>query len=223
LEFGVSKRKAMELINALSGGTILRTHTARQSYVVPPGVGNLYLLHRRYLESRGFDPDEIVRKWSVQGIGIAARLSWRLFIPVSYQGRAVSWTTRSVSHDARQRYISASPAEELMNHKHIVYGADNCNHSVVVVEGPVDAWRVGPGAGALFGTTWTSAQVTKLAIHPCRFICFDSSPEAQKRACELATELSAFEGRTEVVKLDAEDPGSASLKEIGRLRRHARL
>ena len=121
------------------------------------------------------------------------------------------------------RYISASAEQEKINHKHLIYGQDFCHHSIIVVEGPLDAWRIGPGAGALFGTAFTTAQVRKIVKYPYRYIVFDSSAEAQRRARELAEQLSAFQGITETIELDAEDPGSASPKEIRRLRRVTKL
>jgi hypothetical protein len=189
----------------------------------PVGIEPLSGPHNRYLRDRSFDPAEIARLWQVQGIGIASRLSWRLFIPIMHQGEMVSWTTRSIGQHVAQRYISASAEEEKINHKHLVYGQDYCHHSIVVVEGPTDAWRVGLGAGALFGTGFTTAQVKKIVRHPFRYIVFDSSMEAQARAGELADQLSAFPGRTEVICLDAKDPGCASEREIRRLRKVARL
>ena len=37
------------------------------------------------LKKRGFNPSDIQRLWGVQGIAIASKLSWRLFIPITYQ------------------------------------------------------------------------------------------------------------------------------------------
>lgn len=190
--------------------------------VEPKHRGPLQKPHRHYLRNRGYEPKEIERLWQIEGIGIASRLSWRIYLPITWKRRRVSWTTRSIS-DRGQRYISASAQEEAIPHKHIVYGADYCRQSIVVVEGPLDAWRVGPGAGALFGTAYTQAQLSILSHYPYRTICFDAAPEAQERAEQLAGDLCCFPGITEVVVLDAADPGSASRREIRALRKAAKL
>ncbi len=220
---GLDERQARELAATVTLDQPIPRERTKISLKIPRGIGPLQESHERYLWDRGFDPEEILRLWKVQGIGIAVRLSWRLFIPIIYQGEIVSWTTRSIGHGVIQRYISASSEEEKINHKHLIYGEDYCCHSIIVVEGPTDAWRVGPGAGALFGTGFTTAQVKRIVSHPYRCIVFDSSMEAQARAEELADQLSAFPGQTEVICLDAEDPGSATDKEIRRLRRAVRL
>lgn len=189
----------------------------------PPGVGEMQKVHRRYLRGRGFDPDDLARVWALGGIGLAARnLAWRIYIPISEFGKQVSWTSRSIG-DRQPRYLSASLKEEAVPHKEVVYGLDFCVNSVVVVEGPADAWRVGPGAGAVFGVSFSVSQVRRLARIPFRTICFDNSKDAQDRADQLAQDLSAFPGRTQRVALDADDPGSAGEREIRLLRKAAGL
>lgn len=199
---------------------------SRTTLQEPKGKGSLCDAHRQYLLGRGFSVKAIsslVNLWQVEGIKQAPRLGWRLYIPVVYQGRKVSWTTRAIGKRVHQRYISASAEQEVINHKHLVYGFDFCSHSIVVCEGPIDVWKVGPGAGALFGTAFTTAQVKLLVSIPRRFICFDSSREAQRKANELACQLSCFPGVTENLLIDAKDPGEASAREIKLIRRAARL
>lgn len=219
----ISNAKADEFLRSYESESLFKPERSRVSLQVPSGIGPLHARHRRYLRSRGFDPDVIEQVWGVQGITIAPRLSWRLYIPIVEKGKQVSWTTRAVGERVEQRYISASAEEESKNHKEVIYGADFCHHSVVIVEGPTDAWAVGPGAGATFGTAFLPAQVRRLIEFPHRFICFDSSPEAQRQAEELASQLACFPGITENIQLDAKDPGSASRKEIKLLRKVAKL
>lgn len=188
---------------------------------LPKGLEPLAAPHRRKLEGRGFDPDELEKLWRLQGLGRTAELPWRIFIPIFYRSKMVSWTTRSLGE--KQRYISASLADEDMDHKHLLYGQDYCGHSIVIVEGPTDVWNVGPGAAATFGLSYTVQQVKKAGAHPYRYVCFDSSKAAQSRALQLADLLSVFPGETHVVELDAEDPGSASKKEVKALRKLAKL
>lgn len=220
---GAGREQAEEVLASLTQGTPIKREITRVSLQEPKGRGPLLAAHRKYLRERGFDPKEISRIWGVEGIGMDVRLGWRLYIPITYQGVRVSWTTRSISLTARRRYISASAEQESMNHKSILYGVDLCHHSIVVVEGPTDAWAVGPGAAATFGTAFTTAQVNEIARFPYRFICFDASPEAQRNAVFLANQLSCFPGTTENVVLFAKDPGCAPEKELRALRKLARL
>lgn len=181
---------------------------------LPTGLGDLLPAHRKYLRSRRFDPDEVSAVWGVQGIGIAPRLQWRLFIPIVHQGKTVSWTTRSIDPDAERRYITAGPHEEAMRAKTLLFGMQHVRHAVLVTEGPTDAMRLGPGAVATMGLVWTREQLALIARVPVRGICMDNEPEAQRRARKLCDELALFPGRTLRLEIDADDPGEASDREV---------
>ena len=194
----------------------------RKDVQLPGGIGKLLPKHKRYLHGRGFDWSTIEQVWKVQGIGaLSLRLAWRLFIPIYHRGVVVSWTTRSVKPGTALRYLSAKEGDEVIPHKDILYGADYCSRAAVCVEGPTDAWAVGPGAVATCGIGYSRSQLRHLSKFESRFICFDNSKAAQKRAQALARELAVFPGRTAVIALDAEDPGTAKPAELRQLRRAA--
>lgn len=223
LELGASVKEAKEFFTDNSNRQILKPEWEKptnRKLKTPKFVEPLAKPHRRYLEGRKFDPDEIATVWNVGGIGMRGHLKWRLYIPIYLNGVQVSWTTRSVGKDAKQRYLSAAEDEEIMNHKHVVYGLDFCTQTVIAVEGPTDAWAIGPGAGGMFGTAFTSQQVAALARFPRRFVCFDAASPAQRTARELCERLSVLPGTTENIVLDAKDPGSASKKELAELREY---
>jgi DNA primase len=192
----------------------------RAGLKLPKGLGLLKTQHRRYLKNRKFNPKELEALWNLQGIGVAARLAWRLFIPITLDGQVVSWSTRSLSDDHEGRYITASPNEEAVDHKSLLYGEDLVRgNAIIIVEGPTDAWRIGPGSVATLGTGYSRAQVKRMTSYAVRAICFDSEPAAQRRAGRLADLLEPFPGETVVVELDAEDPGKASPREVRLLRK----
>jgi hypothetical protein len=188
--------------------------------VEPKGVGRLLTPHREYLRHRGFDPESVERLWDVRGTGMFCDLPWRLYIPVKYQDETVSWTTRACSDSAKTRYLSAAPDQEKVPLKSMLYGEDYVVNAVVVVEGPLDVWRIGPGAVATCGTAFSKAQVLRLSRFPVRAVCFDSDRAAQARAKKLADQLDVFDGKTCVVRLQTgKDAAEASSKEIAKLRR----
>lgn len=187
---------------------------------VPSGVGPLLGAHRRYLAERGFDHNKLVDIWGIGGLGVVPDgLSWRIYIPINYLGEQVSWTTRSLDPAASLRYKSAPTDQESIPHKHILYGAEYARHAIVIHEGPIDVWRTGPGAVATCGQAYSIQQVKEMARYPVRAICFDSTPDAQRRARRLAASLAVWPGDTSIVTLDAKDAAEASAHEIRRLRK----
>lgn len=184
----------------------------------PRGVGPLLNAHLAYLRGRGFDPPTLERLWGVRGLGLTPRLGWRLWIPVHLDGRIVSWTTRAIG-DKGTRYVHAKPEQEAIPIKSLLYGWDHVRRATMVVEGPTDAWRIGPGAVAVMGLQVTADQLELIGRVPRRIVCFDSEPAAQKRAGKLCRLLTAFPGETRSVELKADDPGEAGEEEVAQLRK----
>ena len=187
-------------------------------YNPPRGVAPLLPIHQQYLKKRRYDPDELVELWGISGIGNESRLPWRIFIPISDGSKPVSWTTRAIGEKVELRYLSAPPEDESVPLKHLVGGLQHVYHSVVVVEGPFDMFRIGPGSVCTFGLTVTSDQVLLLSKFAVRVIVFDNDPVAQGRAQKLANALSVFPGTTDIIQLSGHDPDTAPEEELEELR-----
>jgi len=215
----VEVKEILDTYEPLLSQQTTRPTIRRGKVVVPEGVGKLRQAHRDYLMKRGLNPKTIQTLWGVRGISFAKYLQWRLFIPIVYDGEMISWTTRSISKSAEKRYIAASEDDEKLPGKSVLYGEDFCRETVIVCEGPVDVWKVGRGAVATMGTSYTQSQLLRLLRYPRRYICFDSTPEGQVRADSLCEALMAFPGKTRKVILDAKDAGEASAKELRDLRK----
>jgi hypothetical protein len=196
---------------------------------VPPQVGPLLPAHRKYLKFRGFDPDEIVETWGVGGIGnFAGNLSWRLYIPIHQGGKVVSWTTRSIADmpgwpsivtGSLVRYRNAPDRDSAVSARDVLYGADKCRHAVIVVEGQLDAWAIGPGAVAVGGLGASMSQIAKIAKFPVRVLCLDSSPEGARENDMFEEWLRSMPGETIRVTLETgKDAASADKSEVEELR-----
>ena len=115
--------------------------------------------------------------------------------------------------------MNSPPEEEKYPLKKLLYGEDLALSSLIVVEGPLDAIRIGPGAVALCGVLFSNSQVSRIIRYPKRGICFDNEPKAQERARKLCETLKLFPGETYLITLKSKDPGEASDSEIKELRR----
>lgn len=186
---------------------------------LPNGIAAMQPVHRRYLAARGLDADAIARLWGVEGIGLASWWRWRLFIPIrDAYGTMVSWTTRAVGKSER-RYINAPADDEAEPASQLLYGADLAREAIVIVEGPVDAWAIGPGAVATCGVGYSSAQMLLMTRYPVRAVCFDAEPAAQRRAARLCRDLGAAPGKTINIQLQTgSDPADADPAEIAEIR-----
>jgi hypothetical protein len=216
---GESYRECRKLLESLPRSSRMRQDASKSkgSLQTPSGLEPLTGAHRRYLVGRGFDPDQISSLWGVQGIGLSAHLSWRIWIPIHHQGEVVSWTTRTIGKGVR--YISAKPEQEKVPHKSLLYGSDYARHSIIICEGPTDVWRIGPGAVATLGVVYSRHQLRAMAAYPVRVVCFDNEKDARKRALELVTILDGYPGETKMIRVEtAGDVAEADDEEVETIR-----
>lgn len=219
---GIPKSEAYKVIKSFSfldSDSLPQSHHTG-TYRPPRGVGPFSSKHKSYLRSRGFEPDSIQKLWNVQGIGLHPRLAWRLFLPISDQlGKDVSWTTRAIAENAARRYISASSDEEAHPHKQLLYGASMARHAAICVEGPIDAWSFGVGGVATFGLSLTQSQIHLMGQFVRRVVCFDSTPDGQRKARQVCQQLSILPGETLNIELESgKDANSADPREVAEIR-----
>lgn len=189
----------------------------RGTLKIPYGVSDLLPIHKQYLMGRNIDPEYAIKTWKIRGLSQVGKLSWRIFIPIHFKEEVVSWTTRTI-RDSSIRYLSALAEHESIPHKSLLYGEDYAKDTIIVCEGPLDVWKIGKGAVATFGTSVSASQILKMIKYPNRIICMDQEPNAQKTAQNICDTLSLFPGETYNLVLDSKDPGSASEKEIKKIR-----
>ena len=188
----------------------------KRELIYPKAVCPMAHPHKEYIRSRGLNPLEIQKLWSVSGLGMNPQWPWSVFVPIHHHGKVVSWMLRSIG-EAGKRYHFAKKEESLMDVNQILYGEDYVRDTIIVVEGVFDVWKIGPGACALFGNSFTDAQVYRIRKYPKRIICLDR--DAQYRAGNLCDLLSVFPGETMNVVLETgKDACEASPKELSQLR-----
>lgn len=205
----------------------------------PTGTSSIKDPHKRYLQSRGFDPDEIVEKYHILGTGPVAfvkikddkgnefkiNYSNRIIIPIIYQNKVVSYQGRDITSKAELRYRTCPLSEEVMPNKHILYNLDNCDETIVIMEGALDTWKWGDGAASTFGIQWKDEQLLCLLDFGVKraVVMYDWEPQAQKQAKKLVSTLKLFGISAKNYNLGDKDPAELSEKEIWKIKLELRL
>lgn len=189
-------------------------------FLPPEGIAPLTAPYRRYLASRGFDPDVCEAVWGFRGTPGVGEYAWRVYLPCpGRDGKDGSWTTRAIGPRVEKRYLSSPPTREVRPLKSLLFGEHLVRgHALVVCEGPLDAVAVGPGAVATCGLGVTPAQLRRIAQYPVRVFCFDSEVQAQRRADEAIDLLGAFAGVSYKVRLSGKDATDSPADERDELR-----
>jgi hypothetical protein len=180
--------------------------------VVVPG-GDLEWYHRKYLEKRRYDPDYLIREYKVKGTTPTSEQGTRVYFPIYYGGEVVSYQGRSIRDDAYLRYLTASPDEEKVFHKSILFNLDNCkSETIVMVEGVFDALRLGKyDVCATFGTGFMPEQLLLLKPYKRIFMLYDSEIPAQEKAKKAANMIANISGgEVYTVNLGEGDPDELS-------------
>lgn len=228
LLIGCSYPEARELIKEYDNAieyTVERKTPKRKEIIFPKDTRELSELrpHRKYLERRNYDPEEIVRLWKVKGTGFLGSYKFRILIPIILNQKIVSYTARDITDRAQLRYKSCKIEEEVIHHKHICYGTDYVKYRrAIIVEGPMDVWRIGPGALSTFGTAFTPQQLIFLStIIDEAFILYDREEQAQKDAQKLYYGLSGIINHVEIIEPPtyAKDPGQMKEKDAEDMRK----
>jgi len=182
----------------------------RRTIKFPLRTERLCKAHIKYLRSRGFDSLQLVKTWDLTGtMHLSGIWNWRIIIPIhNADGTVVAYTGRSIK-DAKPKYRTVSDKDALESPADQLYGIHKVTgDAVMIVEGPIDVWRLGPGAVATLGVDWTQVQANKLRRFKRRYVMYD--PEAEQEGKDLAHYLSLFPGETEILSGLDTDPGDMS-------------
>ena len=173
-------------------------------------------LGRVYLAKRGFRGPfltDLISTYNLHITGPIGPYKFRIIIPIYTDGQLVSYQGRDYTGQSDLRYKACKRTDEVKDHKDCLYAMDLAKgDTVVIVEGVVDAWKLGAGAVATFGTSYKPSQV-KLLVERWknRVILFDKA--AKKEGEKLANTLSGFSGTTKLVLLnESKDPGDLPIE-----------
>ena len=199
--------------------------------IFPSDTQSLTSKAKKYLIGRNYDSDKLAQTWGLLSTGHTGFYKHRILAPIYQQQQLVSYQCRDITSKHPQKYLACHQEEEIIPHQHCIYGIDQAidrYRKCIVVEGVTDVWRLGPGAIATFGISFTKQQAKLIAMNfNIVFIMFDSESQAQEKAEELGFLVgSAFNNPVEVINLpflvNEIDPGDLPhniandiMKEIG--------
>jgi hypothetical protein len=210
-------KHGFEIISQYSTGNLSNFRYKPPSFdrpeeiTLPPDTSFISMEHILYLkDKRGFKHwRQIIRDWDLQSTGCYGNYSYRLLAPIYFEGRVVSFQCRKTHHKQHPPYLACANKNEVIHHKHIVYGFDYAAplNRCVVVEGITDVWRLGPGAIATFGKKYTPEQLALIANNFKEvFVLMDA--DAGKEADILVDQLTMLGAKVDAICLDEGDPGA---------------
>lgn len=195
----------------------------RLSHRFPEPVDNLHLSHMKYLESRGFAPDKLIKEYNLMGTGPFSMLDGinykhRILAPIYWDDKQVSFQGRDITNKHPLKYMACPMDRELIHHKQILYGRQELwKDTGIIVEGITDVWRLGELSAATFGIKYTAKQLRVISKTWKKVVViFDDEKQAQKQAEILCSELR-FRGIQAYNEKIQGDPGGLSQEDANYL------
>jgi hypothetical protein len=192
----------------------------KKPFKLPSEISSILPHHRKYLEGRGFNVDELIKTWDIKSAGPMSMLdgvnySHRIIIPYKWNGEVVSFDGRDVTGKQVDKYKACPKDREAIERKRILYGNQEAWESTgICVEGPTDVWRLGEKAFAVSGISYKFVQASLIGnIFKRVAIVFDSEYQAQVRAEELKATLEETMDIEAWIVNVKDDPGSLTDRE----------
>ena len=180
---------------------------------------NLPQLHRNYLIDRNFDPDQIQKDYKIMSCYEIGNYAYRIIIPVIIDGMIVNFTARDVTGLQDNKYKNCPNLTAILHMKECLYNVDFIKDKVIICEGVMDVWRIGKGSIATMGVEYTTTQLAMLSRKQPKeiYILYDSG--AIKNAEKLASAVSTFCSKVEILELEKGDPADMTTEEATKLRK----
>jgi hypothetical protein len=222
----ISVQAASDLIRKYTTGvaSVKREEVKMANSITLPGSYTPLDIHRNYLEGRGFDVGELKFYHGIKFTGMMEKwegMNWqfRVIIPVfDRRNNLVSFQGRDVT-GKQDRYLFPPKEKQVRDCKTLLYGAELCGKkdALLVVEGVMDAWKLGAGAVCTFGSSVTQEQVLEMSHWRRVFLAFDNEPAALQHAREVAKQLSSLGTEAFLVNTDFGLDSQGNVRDVGDL------
>ena len=222
----ISVQAASDLIRKYTTGvaSVKREEVKMANSITLPGSYTPLDIHRNYLESRGFDVGELKFYHGIKFTGMMEKwegMNWqfRVIIPVfDRRNNLVSFQGRDVT-GKQDRYLFPPKEKQVRDCKTLLYGAELCGKKddLLVVEGVMDAWKLGSGAVCTFGSSVTQEQVLEMSHWRRVFLAFDNEPAAVQHARDVAKQLSSLGTEAFLVNTDFGLDSQGNVRDVGDL------
>jgi DNA primase len=162
--------------------------------------------HKAYLIRRGFDPNELRRRYHLRACYLKGRYRYRVIIPVIINGLVVNFQGLDVTDRSPQHYRNASNQYAAVEGGRLLYNVDNADRAAVLVEGITDVWRVGFGAIAMLGSRITEGKIRLLKKMNLNrlYVMYDN--DAIERGKKAARTLAKIIKKVEYLEIPESDP-----------------
>ena len=194
--------------------------------IIPDGFSSQpSKMHLDFLKKRKFNPKEFTDKYNLlycnDDVYDVDGRDWsnRIIFPIFKGYKLLTFTSVDVTGEAVIKYKHLKDELSVFPIKHLLFGYEfTDSHSVIVVEGHFDRFRIGDGCVATLGTKVTEEQKKLLSRYAVVKILFDGDKDGRKSGQQLADDLAPFSDVHIYDLADGIDPDMLDSKQIEQIK-----
>lgn len=228
IAFGVDAQSVQDVVRSNFNPNVSKKRfdakCVSEHVFLPKTAGKCLKTHISYIQQRQLHAETTITLWQLLGTSIYdKKYPARIVAPITLDNRLVSFQTRDITGRSKRPYLTCPKSNEVVHHKHTLYGVDSVpGNTVIVCEGIVDVWKLGPGAVATFGVGFKLEQVVMLATRFKKIvIAYDPDPAGKIGAEKLGCELDLFDVDVSVMLDLPCDAGDMTEKQKRKFLKHA--
>lgn len=195
--------------------------------IYPTNVRALSSKGHEYLRKRGFDSEELEKKYHLQETNVLSELrlpdhtqpfKCRIIIPIIMDREIVSYTGRDWTGKQDPRYQNAPLEASTLHTSECLYNLDTVRDRALIVEGPADVWKLGDETIGTLGVKFSHGQINRIIQKNLKraVILFDDGAEAAAKS--LYYTLAPFITDLKVYTTIDIDPGEMNPIEAKKLK-----
>jgi DNA primase len=193
----------------------------RRAVLPKEATDNFPKMHLKYLKDRGFNPNQVIKKFNLKACGIDGRYKFRIIIPIYQYHKLVSFTSRDITNKQKLKYLT-SP-HSLIERNKLFFNFDSVSYgdNAIIVEGPMDAMKIGDKCFSFLGVGITNERILEISKKKINnlYIFFDRDHAGRYGSEKLARTLAPLVKEIHVLRLtEKKDPGELTLDEVQLLR-----
>ncbi len=196
-------------------------HIPFQGDILPKEASiNFPKIHLDYLKSRGFNPQQLIKKYKLQACHNLGKYRFRIIAPVFIKKQIVNFVGADVTGKSEIKYkFPPNNKVEITIHD-TLYNIDDIDIGgyCVLTEGITDSWRIGKGAICSFGKNLSQSQINLLIEKEINRVIIIPDSDAQENGEKVANSLSGIINQIDIVMLEKGDPGDLTQIEVKKLR-----
>ena len=181
-----------------------------------------------YLKGRGFNAFRLrdkyglrfTKNYSVAEKGdIKQDFSFRIFVPIIYNRKLVSYSGRDYTNQAEPKYRHPEKSLVLEAPADIMYNSKTVGDRAIIVEGFTDVWKMGNESISGQGIKFTKNQLNQIKDLNLKRVAILLDENADEPAKHLADQLYGTVGDIRIGYLEHGDPGDLSYNDAFELKR----